>query len=159
MTDRSDTRFPHHNTPTPIAGVVLLVGMALIIGSVAVVYLLDLGTGATTVAPIAAVDFQFDANATGTDDFGRERGASDGLLTITVTDGETIAAERLRVNGVGDLPTRSWAGSERYRQNSDVSAGSSLSVWVARDDAVTLVWVGADRERSAIIGEWNGPGA
>lgn len=157
MTDRSDSRYPHHNTPTPIAGVVLLVGIALFVGSIAVVFLLDLGTGATTVAPIAAVDFQFNPNATGLDDFGRERGTSDGLLRITVTDGETIPADRLRVTGVGDRPTLSWTDSSRYGPGSDVAAGSQLSVWVDRDDPVAVVWVAADRERSAIIREWNGP--
>lgn len=155
---KSDSRFPHHNTPTPVAGVVLLVAISVLIGSVTVVYLLELGSGATSVGPITAVEFDFDQNATGPDDFGTAPGDFQGHLRVTVVGGDSVSADQLYLQGAASLDgRRSWAASMRYGPSSRVAAGSTLSVWASRADSVRLIWVSEAGDRSAIVDRWDGP--
>lgn len=158
MPDPPDVRFPHHNTPTPIAGVVILLAIAVVVGSITAVFLLDFGTGATSTAPIADFAFEYDADASGTDDFGSDGGAFDGQLTVRHTDGHRLDASRLHVTGASSLSgSRSWADSNRYGPGSTIDAGSTLTVWVDREDVVSIVWIDPEAERSARLETWRGP--
>jgi len=158
MPGPTDGRFPHHNTPTPIAGVVVLVAVAVVVGSVTAVVLLEFGTRATSTAPIADFDFAYDADAAGADAFGHDGSGFDGKLTITHTDGHRFDAANLYVTDAASLPgPRSWADSPGYDPNSTVQAGSTLTVWVSRDDTVSLVWIDPAGDRSARIETWRGP--
>ena len=158
MRDPDDWQLSHHNTPTPVAGVVMLVALAVVVGSVAVVYLLEFGGTATGVAPIVAAEFALVENATGADDFGHQRGDADVLLRVSVSAGETTNAEQLYLRGASSLDgPRSWAESDAYGERSRVAAGSTLSVWVSRTDRVSLIWRSADGARSAVIDRWQHP--
>lgn len=156
MGESPDPTGPHHNTPTPVAGVVLLVAISVLVGSITVVYLLEFGTQSTDIAPISDTAFTYDATAAGVDDFGRKLGPGDGLVTITVTAGETVRADRLFVRGDTLAEPKAWAESENYATASEVSAGARLRVAAAPDDRIALIWRSAGDERSALLGSWDG---
>lgn len=157
MRDTPSEKQPHHNIPTPIMGAVLMVAITVVVGSIAVVGILGFADQATTSVPVTAFEFEFVTEAEGADDFGTTGAGYDGQLRITPTDGRAIPAGRLYVSGAASLAgVHPFGESDAFAGDEAVSAGERLTVWVDRDDDVTVSWVGPDGERSAVLGRWRG---
>jgi FlaG/FlaF family flagellin (archaellin) len=157
MRDTLSEKQPHHNIPTPIMGALLMVAITVVVGSIAVVGILGFADQATTSVPVVAIEFEFVSEADGTDAFGTAGTGYDGHLQITHSDGRAVPADRLYVSGAASVTgVRPFTDSDAYDGDEAVSAGEGLSVWVDRNDDVTVSWVGAEGERSAVLGRWRG---
>jgi len=109
-------------------------------------------------APQVAFSFEYDGGATD--------GSDTAVLTITHTAGDTVDAANLYVRGDGIVAPSgaqpavtaggtTWASATGA---SSVTAGESVTVGVASDCEVRLVWQAADGDTSALLAQYDGPG-
>lgn len=112
-----------------------------------------------TAAPAAAFEFEYDRSATDSPDTG--------VVAITHSGGDNIDAAALSVRGTGIVaPTgaqpditaagTSWASATG---TSEVAAGISVTVGVASDFEVRVIWQAADEETSAVLAQYDGTDA
>lgn len=128
---------------SPVIGNVLLVAVAVVIATVLVVAALGLFSGGE---PAPTAEFEFTKTDNG--------------LVIVHTHGGEIDPGQLYVRGEdpdGDVTFGTWAALGGEAEGGAVSAGDRLRLPAADfDEAITVVWNPADRDRSAILDRWHG---
>ncbi|MDS0283293.1 hypothetical protein [Haloarcula onubensis] len=130
-----------------------------VVGSPAALDDADSGGQGETDAPAAAFGFDYDGSATGNGDTG--------VLTITHSGGDAIDATTLSVRGDGIVDPAdasaavtasgtTWASATGEET---VTAGTSVTVGVASDCDVRLVWEAPDGGMSVTLAQYDGPDA
>ena len=136
--------------------VTLLLGVTVVLALTVVPTVLSLGD---EVESPPSADFAFgyteDVSANTTDSFGTPGTApgADGLLTITLEEGEQIPPGQLSVSGSvsGGLVSATRPEAEI---NETMGPGDQITVWVSRGDTVDIVWDAADGGESEILGTY-----
>ena len=126
---------------SPVIGVILMVAITVILAAVIGTFVLGLGNQLQSSSPSASFSFSYDS--------------SQGNLTITHDGGDGVAADQLFVVGSDD--DGSWNDIDSSIER--VSAGTSVTVNVASDSTVRVVWESSGGERSSTLGRWSGPDA
>lgn len=145
----------------PAVGVVLLVAIAVILGSVIGAYVFGLTRETTPEVPSVVVSFQYDegADPDTVDSWGRKKGdaGADALLTITHDHGLRVPAEHLELVGAAGLSDGGFdPGAAELGDDGYYDAGDELRVWVAAEDSVLVVWRSPEGTKSAALGVWEG---
>ncbi|WP_128223611.1 type IV pilin N-terminal domain-containing protein [Halobacteriaceae bacterium SHR40] len=138
---------------SPVIGVILMVAITVILAAVIATFVLGLGEQVSQTTPNAnfGVDYEnnsadlvdetdsWDHNETGDSD-----NNADGLLTISHTSGPSIETSKLGLSGssynnaTGNYTD--WSTSNVGFNNSEMSAGDSIDVWISVDDSVSVIW-------------------
>ena len=113
----------------------------------------------TPAAPQVAFSFEYDGGAAD--------GSDTGVVTITHTGGDNVDAAALTVRGGGIVapsgaqPAVTTSGTTWATATgvSSVTAGDSVTVGVASDCEISLVWEDPDDDMSATLAEYDGPDA
>lgn len=143
---------------TPVIGIVLVVAITVILASIIGVFAMGLGSRTTPEGPSVVVAFDYDGSAaSGTDSWGRSSGgAYDGLLTITHRSGSEVPPERLTLTGATGLSDGRFTDEDALDSQKFYDAGDELSVWVAADDTVRIVWRNPEGSKSTTVAVWTG---
>lgn len=123
----------------PVIAIVLMVAIAVVLGSIVGVFSFSLFDHRTNPSPQVTFTYDYDDSA--------------GELTITHDGGDKFDRANVRIIREGEVsPTDPWPTT--------VQAGDSTTVGVADDDELRIVWEDP-RERgiTALLGTWNGPRA
>jgi len=136
------------------------VAVALVLFAVSVVTMVILGAGeATDDGPDIEFSFEYNDNASATteDSFGNTGGSFDGLLTITIEDGDVVRAEQLLITGATAESGRAPFGPDGgYAPEAEVGSGDTVTVWVDGDDSVTVLFHDLDTDESSRLDRWTG---
>jgi FlaG/FlaF family flagellin (archaellin) len=139
---------------SPVIGVVLMIGIAVILASVIGAFALSFADSGGSSAP--QISLESDYNET-----------NDNVVTLTVQAGDSFDAENVKFEG--DLTSQSGADVESagedwtatgsdFNDGDSVSAGDSIEVGVTGPEyTVELVWQGDDGGESSIIRTLEGP--
>ena len=140
-----------------VIAITLLLGVTVILSLTVVPTVLSLGEN---VDQTPAADFAFkyteDVNPGTVDSFGTPGTApgADGLLTITLKEGDEISPEQLTVSGPvsGGLvdDTRAETAIDETME-----PGDTLTVWVGRGTTADLIWNAADDAESEILASFD----
>jgi flagellin-like protein len=132
-----------------VVGTILMVAVTVVLAAVIGTFVLGLVGPSTTVAPQAVFTFDFD---------------SDANVTITHESGETIPVEDTLETHVSegsfDAGDDDWEDLESPVETGTAVTlthleGGHQSAWDG--ETVSLVWVSADGETSAVVGEATAP--
>jgi flagellin-like protein len=134
---------------SPVIGVILMVAITVILAAVIASFVLGLGDQ-NNPAPTTSFDFDYDS---GPDE-----------VTITHEDGDRIATTEVYIRGGSSVssnisaspPTWDNIASPSY---SEIRAGNSLSVGVATDYDVRVVWEDPDSDQTSTLDTDEGPDA
>ena len=150
---------------SPVIGVILMVAITVILAAVIGTFVLGLGEQVQDTSPNTQFEFDYEEGNTDTDSFGNADSASDdGLLTATHTSGQSIDAARLRLvgssAGSGDEEVAADSSNPpQYSAGDDIGAGDSITLRVANDDEIDLIWTSEGGDQSDTLRSWSGPNA
>ena len=157
---------------SPVIGVILMVAITVILAAVIATFVLGLGEQVSQTAPSVSFTFDYDEGATGdaseTDSWGiagdeGDVGAeADGLLTVTHAGGATIDSARLSLVGDSVHEYGEWtedvsngdSSGKAYSAGSDITAGSSIDIWVQGGDTIRVIWTSQEGQDSATLAEY-----
>jgi len=137
---------------SPVIGVILMVAITVILAAVIATFVLGLGEQISESSPNAS--FTFDYNESGSSTDFNNQGPQNGSLSITHAGGPNIDSTQMSVIGssVDDGGTWNDGGI-----SGDVSAGDSVSITVASDDTISVVWENQDGTESATLQRFEVP--
>lgn len=144
---------------TPVIGIVLMVAIAVILSALIAPELLSLSRNSGEAGPSSVIKFDYDASASGADDWGHPDGSEAGLLTITHTDGEPIPIDRLTVRGASsgdDLAFSAASTTGTGLDDGQFNSGDEVTVWVDGDDTVRVVWDSREGTKTTAVAVWDG---
>jgi len=148
---------------SPVIGVILMVAVTVVLAAVIATFVLGLGEQVSDSVPNTSFEFDYDDEYNGEDSWGTEKPAGASLLTITHTSGPNVDASLLGVTGStedpGDGTYADFSTSEESWNSSQMSAGTSVSIWVDADDSVSIVWENEAGTDSAQLRTFDGPEA
>ena len=130
---------------SPVIGVILMVAITVILAAVIATFVLGLGEQISATGPTASFDFEYDG---GTNE-----------LTVTHTSGNTIKAGNLYLRGSNDEGSWDTLPGTSYGAESDINAGSSVTVGVDASDTVRVVWQSDGGSQTSTLEKWSGPSA
>jgi len=137
---------------SPLIGVILLIGGTVILAAVVGPFILSTASGVGEDTPDAEIRFAYseDVDFTSEDSYGTtgESAGADGLLTITLEDGDRLEASRINVSG-GVSGGRLTDGS--YSDGDTLTVGDSVTVWVNRSDQIEVIWNDESEDESALL--------
>jgi flagellin-like protein len=165
---------------SPVIGVILMVAITVILAAVIGTFVLGLGDQVSNTSPTASFTFDFNNGAADDAEDSWSRcfsGATascasgsghnnvtgsnvDGILSITHDGGDSIDPGLLTVKG-SSAPTTdpaTFKNSDAF-ESDDVSAGSTLKIWVANGDTIRVTWASSNGGDTATLGKWTGPEA
>ena len=143
---------------SPVIGVILMVAITVILAAVIASFVIGLGDQNQETAPTTSVEFSYDEG--------------DDELEISVTGGENLDPTNVEIQGDTD-PSSSYSGSDSpnatdkdwdsYSTTSgpttELQAGSKLTLEVAGDYDISVVYVNPNTEESFTLGSDSGPDA
>jgi len=144
---------------SPVIGVILMVAITVILAAVIATFVLGLGDQISNTAPQASFSFDYEEGASAPADSNLQLDADTnpavGNLTIRHSSGQTIEDSNIRIvaNPGGNVD-----GADTTF-DTQISAGSSTTVYVDSDAEVNVVWQSSDGGDSATLGQWTGPDA
>jgi len=167
---------------SPVIAVILMVAITVILAAVIATFVLSLGSSVSETAPQANFDFTFDND---NPDSGNNLYGPNDQLIIVHEGGDTIASESLVVQMTGSdfkyLVAPDSVASSGYQSSrsfadmgtsSDVSAGTSVTLYIDHDDAtnngsleqfdgttVKVIYQPPNSDQSAVLARWDGPEA
>jgi flagellin-like protein len=140
---------------SPVIGVILMVAITVILAAVIASFVLGLGDSVSNTAPQASFTFDYDeSSSTTTNQLANDGGGTDGELTITHDGGDTINGQRLEVTDGTDTISPTPFGDD-----TDVAAGSSLTIDIDNDDTVRIIFTGQSGDNTATLGQFEAPEA
>ena len=145
---------------SPVIGVILMVAITVILAAVIATFVLGLGDSLSNTAPQATFSFEYNEDAS--DSY---NGTNAPTLNITHDGGDSIEAGNLRVSGTSnndgpfDKLTRADSTDTFLGANSDVSAGTTVTVNAQPGDTVRIVYSSESGGSSATLARWDGPDA
>ncbi|MCU4716729.1 type IV pilin N-terminal domain-containing protein [Halapricum hydrolyticum] len=145
--------FTDDDAVSPVIGVILMVAITVILAAVIATFVLGLGESVSSTAPQA--NFQEDYEAGGSGGDINLSSSGDGLLTVTHTGGDAIAAENLYMANGTDR--KDWTAT--YNSGDKISAGNSITVDVDDDATIRVIWSDDSKDSSAELSKWTGPNA
>lgn len=156
--------FDDDRAVSPVIGVILMVAITVILAAVIGTFVLGLGDQLQTTAPSASIGFDYTNPSDGQD-----------TLVITHETGAELTGSNVNVVVSGAGPTGTdgsypWSGTDGLGGDTDVSAGSSVTLDTAAisGDGATLdlsgatvrvTWTSETGESSATLATWSGPEA
>jgi flagellin-like protein len=138
---------------SPVIGVILMVAITVILAAVIASFVLGLGDSADEVQPNTSFTFDYD-NVTSTGD-------GEGNVTVTLSDGESLADNEVFIRGeqlnqTGQLSTLTGISVT----DNEWSAGESIEIGVTDNDYVlNVVWESEDSDDSSRLQTDRGPEA
>jgi flagellin-like protein len=142
---------------SPVIGVILMVAITVILAAVIATFVLGLGEQVSDTAPQASFTFDYDSDATTSDDYGNGALADPaGKLTITHSGGPTIDAGRLAITGTSASSSGKWSNGP-YGESSEVAAGDQIDIWMSSDDQIRVTWTNTEGTDSATLQTYDGP--
>ncbi|PSP27732.1 type IV pilin [Halobacteriales archaeon QH_2_65_14] len=181
--------FTDDDAVSPVIGVILMVAITVILAAVIASFVLGLGDSTDEVQPNTGFSFEYDAvnndtwdNTAGVDasdlDYDSFTGftggwanaanndltSQNGLLTIKLTDGETVEAVELFIRGEGIMDSQANETdeidvSDDLDAGEEFSAGQGMTIAAASDYQADMIWESTDTDDTATLGSGEGPDA
>ena len=179
--------FTDDDAVSPVIGVILMVAITVILAAVIASFVLGLGDSTDEVQPNTGFSFEYDAvnneswNAStdvNSDDMdydglalnsswaaaNNDLTSQNGLLTIKLTDGETVEAVELFIRGEGIMDSQADETNEidvsvDLAAGEEFSAGQGMTIAAASDYQADMIWESTDTDDSATLGSGEGPDA
>lgn len=137
---------------SPVIGIVLLVGGTVLLAAVVGPFILSTTSGVGDDTPTVDLRFAYseDVDFESEDTYGTSGDAAgaDGLLTITLEDGDQLEANRVTVAG-GASGGQLSDGS--YSDGDTLGVGDAVTVWVNRSDQIDVLWNDESEDQSKIL--------
>lgn len=140
---------------SPVVGVVLMIAITVVLGSVIGTFTLGLDDGIGATAPQVQFALHYDRTATSADCGNASSG--DGTLILTHRGGTELSTADTTVVGADVLNASGALDRNCTGLPAEIVAGMSFSMAVEADDEVNIVWANGDR--SAVLETWRGPTA
>ncbi len=134
-----DNIFDDDSAVSPVIGVILMVAITVILAAVIATFVLGLGDNLSNTSPQATFSAEYDED--GGD-------SSNGLLTITHSNGQAIDVSELSVTGAGG--DTDWESGD----NSQIQAGDYVEV-NDPDDTVQIIWTSSESGQTATLYTWD----
>ena len=150
--------FNDDDAVSPVIGVILMVAITVILAAVIATFVLGLGDSLSNTAPQASFSFEYDSTGTASDadqSIDDDESPDAGVLTVTHDGGDQIEAAELSISA---SPGGTADDSGDFF-STEVSAGSSTSVYVDSDATVRVIYSAESGGSSATLGRWDGPDA
>jgi len=161
--------FQDDNAVSPVIGVILMVAITVILAAVIATFVLGLGEQISETSPNTSFSFDYEASASGPDDWSQGSSGSNAVVTITHAGGPNINAEQLAVSGssvglhssnsAGWYVDGSTYGSTPYPSGTEISAGDSVEYAMASDDRIQVTWENEEGTQSSTLQSFRGPDA
>ena len=148
--------FTDDDAVSPVIGVILMVAITVILAAVIATFVLGLGESVSSTAPQANFQEDYQANGSGANINLNDTSPADGVLTITHTGGDGIAAENLYMANGSDR--KAWTTNTTYSEGDEISAGNSITAYVNNDTTIRVIWDNG-QGNSAELSKWTGPNA
>lgn len=138
---------------SPLIGVILLVSGTVILAAVVGPFILSATSGVGDDTPDVELRFAYseDVDFESGDSYGTTGTAAgaDGLLTITLEDGDRLEANRVTVAGgaSGGLLT----DGDSLSDGDTLGIGDPVTVWVNRSDQIEVLWNNEDEDQSELL--------
>lgn len=142
---------------TPVVGIVLMVAVAVILAALIAPELLSLSRNSGEAGPNSVVEFDYDASASGDDNWGNPDTSGTGLLTMSHAGGDPIPADRLTLRGASsgsDLKFTDVTGTTAL-DDGQFDSGDELTVWVNEGDTVRVVWDSREGTKTTAVAVWD----
>jgi FlaG/FlaF family flagellin (archaellin)/cytoskeletal protein CcmA (bactofilin family) len=137
---------------SPLIGAILLIGGTVMLAAVVGPFIFSTTSGVGDDTPTVDLRFAYseDVDFESEDSYGTTGNAvgADGLLTITLEDGDRLEANRINVSG-GASGGRLTDGS--YTDGDTLSVGDSVTVWVNRSNEIEVLWNDEGEDQSTIL--------
>ncbi|QSG09080.1 type IV pilin [Halapricum desulfuricans] len=149
--------FTDDDAVSPVIGVILMVAITVILAAVIATFVLGLGESVSSTAPQANFQEDYQANGSLSADIELNSSTADGVLTITHTGGDGIAAENLYMANGSER--KRWTANDTYDVEDEISAGNSITAHVNNDTTIRVIWSDDSEGTSAELSKWTGPNA
>lgn len=144
-----------------VIGVILMVAIVVVMAAAVGTFVFGLEIFGFQTVPQAqfTVEFNEDATAVPVGDCtvsgDKNVAASNGVLNITHTGGQSIDVDSLSIVGAAASP-KPWEECSSLSAEDEVSNRDSAHIAASSDDVVRLVWESQDAETSKTLVKWNG---
>lgn len=161
---------------SPVISVILMVAITVILAAVIATFVLGLGEQVSEGGPQTSFSFDYENTSSlensDTDSWGASlgffQGPVGGRLTIQHIGGANVDAELLGATGstvqnniggnFGEVAGYDdFSTSLEGWNDTQMSAGDTIQIWIRGDDTVSVVWRNDEKTRSATLQTYDGP--